>query len=171
MVAYLDDTDEVIKYDGTDWSSVAPAIAGIGSNVVQTVKTDTFSTTSSSQVDVAGVSVSITPTSDTSKVLVTVSGQTGHAGTNERNDIRLRRNSTDIALASGGTSANSVTAFDDATGWAESFTITFLDSPATTSATTYLLRMSTPDGTAYIGRVGAFDRRSVTTITAIEVAA
>jgi hypothetical protein len=37
MVAYLDDTDDVLKYDGTAWTTVRNA--GIGSNVVQTVTT------------------------------------------------------------------------------------------------------------------------------------
>ena len=39
--------------------------------VKQTVKTDTFSTTSQSAVDVTGLSVSITPTSTSNKILVT----------------------------------------------------------------------------------------------------
>jgi hypothetical protein len=59
MIAYLDDTDDVLKYDGSAWVTVAAA--GIGSNVVQTVKTDTFTTTSTSYTTLTGLSATITP--------------------------------------------------------------------------------------------------------------
>jgi hypothetical protein len=41
MVAYLDDINQIQVYSGSSWTSPLP---GIGSNVVQTVKTDTFTT-------------------------------------------------------------------------------------------------------------------------------
>ena len=40
--------------------------------VLQTVKTDTFTTTSTSFVDVTGLSVSITPATTSSKILILV---------------------------------------------------------------------------------------------------
>ena len=55
----------VLGSDGTSY------IPGHIVQVKQTVKTDEFSTTSTSAVDVTGLSVSITPTSTSSKILVT----------------------------------------------------------------------------------------------------
>jgi hypothetical protein len=48
----------------------AAANAGIGSNVVQAVKTNTFTSTSATFVTVTGLSVTITPSSETSKILL-----------------------------------------------------------------------------------------------------
>jgi hypothetical protein len=45
------------------------ALAKLG-QVVQTVKTDTFTSTSTTYVDITGLSLSITPTSASSKILV-----------------------------------------------------------------------------------------------------
>ena len=70
MVTYLKDTDAVEKFDGSAFVAVAPDIPGIGSNVVQTVKTNVFSTTSSTYTNITGLSVTITPSSTSSKVLV-----------------------------------------------------------------------------------------------------
>jgi len=54
--------------------------------------------------------------------------------------------------------------------------IIFLDSPATTSATTYQIQMLARSGTMYVGRSGndadaSYSARSASFITAIEVAA
>ena len=58
---------------GTGSSTLATtATAGKILQVVQTVKLDTFSTSSTSDVDVTGFSVSITPSSSSNKVLVMV---------------------------------------------------------------------------------------------------
>jgi hypothetical protein len=64
--------------------------------VVSTTKTDTFSTSSTSYTDLTGLSVSITPTSATSKVLVfyTVNGKQTTTPS-----MRLVRNSTAICIA------------------------------------------------------------------------
>jgi hypothetical protein len=181
MVAYLDSTDEVIKYDGTDWSSVAPAIAGIGSNAVSTLKTDTFSASIVAGAitgDVTGLTVTITPTSATSKVLVLVSvsimpafggftlyrdgSPTSFIGDGEAD---RRRGTT-----GGGTGSDRI---------ADAVAFMALDSPATTSAVTYSIRLSHSSGgthTFFVNR-GSNDanltetHRMASTITAIEVAA
>jgi hypothetical protein len=166
---------DVLTYDasGDLWipQGIVP-ISGIGSNVVQTVKTDTFSTASSSFVDITGVSVTITPSSATSKVLVTVSGQTANNNSSFSNLMNLRRNSTNIAQSTGGTDNQTYTAFTASTASGVGFQITFLDSPNTTSATTYSMQIKTNGGTAFIGRYASSGTQpSITTITAIEVAA
>jgi hypothetical protein len=66
--------------------------------VKSATKTDTFTTSSTSYVDVTGLTVSITPTSASNKVFVLVS--TTGAGTNGTNIayLQLVRDSTAIAL-------------------------------------------------------------------------
>jgi hypothetical protein len=71
---------------------------------VSTTKTDTFSTTSTSMVDVTGLSVSITPTSTSSTILVFMNVMTSHsAGGAAQNSFNLVRNSTAIGQPSSGT--------------------------------------------------------------------
>lgn len=171
MVAWLDDTDSVIAYDGSAWNPVgAEPPAGIGSNVVQTVKTDAFSTPSTSFVDVSGVTLTITPTAATSKVLVIVTGITSNSGASS-NAFQLVRNSTNIAVAIGGTTQETQRIFTGAANETAAFAISFVDSPATTSATDYKLRMRVSSNTGFVGRLSGFDERSITSITAIEVQA
>jgi hypothetical protein len=169
MVAYLDDTDEVIKYDGTDWSSVAPAIAGIGSNVVQTVKDNVFSTSSSSYTAVTGLAVTITPTTDTSKVLIIA--QVSHDADAKATRLRLMRGATAVAQPSGGVNpATSTIASPDELDLMNN-TISFLDSPGVDTAVTYSIEIATSAGTVFVNRHSAIASfTAVSTITAIEVA-
>ena len=64
--------------------------------VVSAIKTDTFSTTSTTFVDVTDVTVSITPATATNKVLVFVSGVVGSNATNNFTPINLVRDSTTL---------------------------------------------------------------------------
>jgi len=115
--------------------------------VVQTVKTDTFSTSSSSYTDVTGLSVSITPTSATSKILVLYSSTIGAPSGQYSTGLQLVRGSTAIYLGD----VRGVRTLASSWMWSESSQYAmspvngiFLDSPATTSATTYKLQMISP---------------------------
>jgi hypothetical protein len=148
--------------------------------VVNAIKTDTSSTSSTSYSDISGLSVSITPTSSSSKILVLVNVD----GSNDNGGlaIQLVRNSTAIAIgtaASGNqlnlTLANYYNNTDPNSH--RSSGITFLDSPATTSATTYKLqfRIGT-SGNGYVNRSSgadnaAYNMYAVSTITVMEIAA
>ena len=122
--------------------------------VLQTAKTDTTSTTSSSFVDITGMSVSITPSATDSKILVEV--QTWVCGGSSANQpINLLRGSTVIGVAD--TSADYTMPFRQASDGQNQYrmfnlTTTFLDSPSTTSATTYKLQWKTNSGTLYLNR-------------------
>jgi hypothetical protein len=111
--------------------------------VVSTAKTDTFTTTSTSFVDVTGLSVTITPTSATSKIFISVmltgQGVTGTAGLQGR----LMRDSTAIAIgdAAGDRTRVSVGNLDAGAGSQDITSIMFLDSPATTASTTYKIQI------------------------------
>jgi len=175
MVAYLDDTDEVIKYDGTDWTSVAPAIAGIGSNVVQTIKDDGFTTSSATYVDVTGLAATITPSSDTSKVLVIATVPLGHNQSAGLAMLTVLRGSTDLVVPdSPGSDPTGYVAIGDFSGvnvFMFSTSFVYLDSPATDSATTYKVqcRATGAADTAYVNRNPNNNSFGVATLTVIEV--
>ena len=153
--------------------------AGTVLQVLQTVKTDTFSTTSTSYADITGLSVSITPSSTTSKIYVIaqVTGG-GTPGTNNTN-FRLVRGSTAICIGTsgGGSRIQSTTsATPSDVNALQSLIISFLDSPATTSATTYKIQQIVPSGTGYVNRTSSdldasYIARATSTITVMEIAA
>jgi len=140
--------------------------------VVSTTKTDSFGTSSTSLVDVTGVTLSITPTSATSKVFVTCNGITGNNVATEANFFDFVRDSTSIGVGTGGTYNHTTMLYDLHQSSGIPFSASFLDSPATTSATTYKLQMKVTAGVGVVGRVAANDNnRLITTITAFEVSA
>lgn len=171
QLCYLESTNIVQYYDGAAWATVGPSTSG-AKQVVSTIKTDSFSTTSTTFVDVTGVSVTITPSSASSTILVIVSGVNGSNGVDNFTPINLVRGSTAIAQSTGNANfAATLNLINQSTGITLPFSIVFLDSPATTSATTYKIQMrSNNNPLAYIGRQATSDNRSVTTITAIEFA-
>ena len=161
--------------DGTSsqWvSAIGGSLAGSVLQVVSTTKTTVFSTTSSSMVDVTGFSATITPSSTSSKILVIASFVAGNNSSTGSIQFNLLRNSTDIGKSTGSATQNStLEIFTNSTGSGDSNSLTFLDSPSTTSSTTYKIQMRLPyGGTGYVGRIAAGDQGSSSTITLIEVA-
>jgi hypothetical protein len=146
--------------------------------VVSTTKTDVFSTsTTGSYVDVTGLSVSITPTSSSSKILVMV---TMNGVASDNSGARLLRGSTVIAVGDAGGSRIQGTMSDfylnNSGNSQKSFAKTFLDSPATTSSTTYKIQVQTPSGTFYVNSGNGdgdniYNTRTISTITLMEIAA
>lgn len=153
--------------------------AGSVLQVVSVTKTDTFSTTSSSFVDVTGFVATITPSSATSKILVIVSANAG-ANPSGVAEFKLLRNSSDILLgdSSGSRSRTSFTFYHGSgNNGAAGVGTTFLDSPSTTSATTYkiTIRSNTGGQTVAVNRTmldedGGGTSRATSTITLMEVA-
>jgi hypothetical protein len=159
MTSYLDDLNRIEVYDGSAWGAVGTIL-----QVVSAVKTDTFSTTSTSYVDVTGLSATITPSSASSKILITAFVNLGNSA-NDGNFAHIRL-----------TGGNSTTFVGDAAsnrsrvmaGFGERLqgfyntdydisgrTGVFLDSPATTSATTYKVQGKIGDiGTLFVNRTG-----------------
>jgi len=78
-------------------AELASGVGGKILQVVQTTKTDVFTTTTTSYSDITGMSANITMTSSSNKVLILVQQQivAGDAGTG----IKIVRGSTDIFLA------------------------------------------------------------------------
>jgi hypothetical protein len=116
--------------------------------VVQTLKTDSFTTTSTSFTDVTGLSVSITPSSTSSKILVMTNVPFARDGTGSDAWVRLVRDSTVIGNGNSGYFGQAAGQYglDPVTG-----SRIYLDSPATTSAVTYKIQTATANNTVYIG--------------------
>lgn len=140
--------------------------------VVSTTKTDTFSGTSTSFADVTGLSVSITPSSTSNKVFIEANFVVSNGAGGHSMYFNLLRGSTDIAQPSSPDS-------DDCTVQCNTISfnynvqigkLSFLDTPSTTSATTYKIQYKQDGGTTYVGRRGDSDQRSVSTITVMEIA-
>ena len=143
-----------------------------------TPKSDTFSTTSTTLVDITGLSATITPSSSSNKILVFVDlhiGYSIYAGV-----VHLLRGSTKIYAGDGGLSRGGLYSNVYASPGNALIPVTAvcLDSPATTSATTYKLQTATyGGGTQYVNRTGddinesTRDGRTVSTITLMEIAA
>jgi hypothetical protein len=156
MTMILDGTAGVTFPVAAATGSALQASSGRVLQVVSTAKTDTFTTTSAMPtfVDITGLSASITPTSSTSKILVTVTGVISNAGANYGSSVNLVRDSTSIAIGDSRGSSTRCFAGGQTASTANTINVTvcFLDSPATTSATTYKVQLSSESGgTALIG--------------------
>lgn len=132
---------------GLAWTTVS-ATPRIG-QVVQTTTTSSTTTTSTSFVDATDINATITPTLSTSKVLVTIQTNMGFEGNFSSSPFagyQIVRGSTSVYDAG----FNMIGGF---TSSSSSFigtyvTISYLDSPATTSATTYKLQIKRGNGTS-----------------------
>ena len=153
--------------------------------VVSTTKTDTASFSSvntNNFTDISGLSVSITPSSTSNKILV-VATVAAAVGTGSLH-VRLARGSTGIAVGDSSSNRQSSTMSRRTQSSIYNLEITpmsfnFLDSPNTTSATTYKVQAtagSTYDTTVYVNRSSgdndySYGARVASTITVMEVAA
>ena len=161
--SYLKDTNKTQYYDGAAWVD-----AGGGGKVLQVVNA-TYGTqasiTSNTFTD-TGLTVTITPTLNTSKVLVLVQiNGVGISTSGAGVGLRLLRG------------ASSIIQFEELAGYTPGgyndvggAGTTYLDSPATTSATTYKVQFNNygaGTGTAKINRAGA----TTSTITVMEIGA
>ena len=158
----------------SNYTITVPAVTGTmltnktAGTVLQTVsvtKSDIFTTTSQSFVDVTGLTVSITPTSSTSKILVFMTVTNAASVVNVVSQFtQLVRNSTALATFRVGAPA---------ADQAGSLNFNYLDSPATASATTYKVQIR-GDG-ATVGVNTLQNNNSVnagsSTITVMEIAA
>jgi len=176
QMAYLEDTNATQYYDGSSWAAVA---GGKIFQVVSTTKTDTFTTSASSYTDITGLSVSITPSSATSKVFVIATIQGNGDAASKVGFLQLVRDSTAIAIGDAASNRTRVSAamYEGDVYALESAVITYLDAPATTSATTYKIQGFSDGATVlYVNRSendtdASYSGRAASTITAVEVSA
>lgn len=158
----------------------AAAAAGGGGKILQVkqgVLTTSFSTTSNSYVDL--VTIAITPAATSSKILVSFTTNGGTNGDVNHNYMVLHRNTTEIGSATSVSSSTGAMAVaNTSAGQQLNYTGSLLDSPNTTSAITYKLKVKTSNSNAaYFNRSArdannaAYDGRTVSQITVMEVGA
>jgi hypothetical protein len=179
--SFLKDTNATEYYDGAAWVATGGGGGGKVLQVVSTLKTDTFSAASNSLVDITGYSVSITPTSATSKILVLVNLNGNGTPASNGAVFALLRGATDIAAPSspGSRDAGFGNIYINDAAQMGSTSITVLDAPATTSALTYKVQgqnTGTSGGSFYINRTSqdANDNnhsRTTSSITVMEIGA
>jgi len=177
----------ISQINSNSLASGVPASSNMPTGSVLQVVSTTLNTTFSASVgtgslsgDVTGLTPSITPKFSTSKILVLVN-LTG--GTNGGiYNFALFRNGSQITAASGASAGSrlliSSSAANGGTGSEEGASFNYLDSPATTSAVTYSVRLGADTGgtqTLYINRSqddanAGYANRGASTITLMEIA-
>jgi hypothetical protein len=147
--------------------------------VVSTTKTDTFSTASTTFVDVTGLTATITPSSTSSLILVTAFISGAYDQTATTGYYRLARGGSAICVGDTAGSRSSTTANLSQGGGLHALPTTFLDSPSSTSALSYTIQVRVNPGqavTMYVNR-GVVDtdtavsQRTASTITVMEISA
>lgn len=160
QVSYLEDTDALETYDGSAWVGLG---GGKILQVVQGTSSTQTSSTSTSYVT-TGLSATITPSSSSNQVLVVAN--TGAQCNNANNHVVFSLFRGSVAGTNLGNGNNGGTQIYP--GIYATASISFLDSPSTTSAQTYTLGMRTNGATT---SVIAQNGNSTGTILLIEVSA
>jgi hypothetical protein len=159
----------IIKPNNNTISAITALPAAISTGkVLQIVNAvqGTEATSSSSTYSDTGLSATITPSSSSNKVLVLVSQNSTRKGTNNTwCQYKLLRGSTDIVA-----DFETRGAMNDTTSnnWDGGNSVSYLDSPATTAATTYKTQFKSGNNNAY---VNAQESGSKSTITLLEIEA
>lgn len=156
---------------GLKWA--APAGGGTVVKVVQATYSTSTLVASTSFTD-TGLTATITPTSASSKILVlaNVNAWISRSSNAQGHQMKLVRGATDIYLPAGSAYSNAFFNAGGATVVQGNWfcPVQYLDSPATTSATTYKIQ-----GAAYVtsngGSVTYQDTSSVSTMILIEIGA
>lgn len=171
--AYIEASNTTQYYDGTAWQSVSASKFG---QIVNVSKVDTFTTQSTSFVDVTGLSATITPTSASSTVLVMVNCKFTNNNSYSCIAILLRGATNVGGGTASGNRPSAIIGPNSTSLGIDSGTTIFVDTPATTSATTYKVqgRVDNANGTFYVNRSSddsdnAARPRMASTITLIEI--
>lgn len=175
QMIYLTDTDLLQIWNGTSWRTLAfgtpsnGAVLQVQSTTLTTIWSASVASGASS--DITGLSTTITPTSTSSKVLITgtVNGLIDVSGSYRPYfAVQLKRGST---LIGGGTTAGSRVSVIAGGGYSQvndqntNISFTYLDSPSTTSSITYQVVAFNPFGGTYTLRVNQQQSDSDTTTT------
>jgi len=161
MAVTIDGTGTIAGLTNTGISAVQKLPAGTILQVVSATDQTGRSTTSTSFVTASNtLSVTITPTSTSSKIFVVANSSCEHNTTNTYMVFTIYRNSTNLGNGQGGNIlrvSNTQNIYPLA--------LSFLDSPSSTSALTYQVYFKTDSGQATLN-----SGNCLATITAFEIA-
>jgi len=132
--------------------------------VVQTVSSSKIASTSTSFTDV--LTVAITPTATSSKILIQFVGSFGNGGEDIDAFYQILRDSTALQVP-----YHIGDADIQQTRSNNSYSCTLLDSPSSTSEITYKMQFKTSSNEIFLNRNGANDQCGFTTFTVMEVLA
>tara|TARA_Y100000385_G_C12764923_1_gene496707 strand:- start:176 stop:676 length:501 start_codon:yes stop_codon:yes gene_type:complete len=145
---------------------------------ITTVKLDAFSATATSMTDVTGLSVAITPSATSSKILVT--GTITGCGQNFI-WFRILRDSTQLQIPASLSNRTTGSIVHQNSGQTYAMTtlpISILDSPSSTSELTYKVQCEVYTGSGYVNstirddnNAAGYDARGSSSITVQEIGA
>jgi len=175
------------EWQDSNGNAVASGAGGVFSapgnilQVVSTTKTDTFTTSSTSFVDITGLSATITPSSTSNKIMVMAQIPVSNTGTTGTRSVGVLLARGGTGIFEGDSSGSRLSATNGYFGHATepraigTTNIMYLDSPNTTSATTYTIRIVAGGNTATVNRSGedpdnTAGLRLASSITLMEVA-
>jgi hypothetical protein len=146
MVSYLADSNLVEAYDGSAWKQISSLTGGILQVIYGDTTTEVLNNSTTTYADTT-LSASITPKSTSSKVAIFVAQAyrlqlTSGAATGS---IKLVRGSTDIWLP--GQNFQLTSSDADTRAY---FSLVYLDSPNTTSDTTYKTQFNRAANSVYV---------------------
>ena len=159
MVTYRKDDNAVEVFDGSAFGPIGKIL-----QVVSTTKTNTFSTSSTSFTAVTGLGATITPSATSSKVIVMATFSLGNSNTGRSANARISGGNLGfVGDAAGSRTRAAASSGELVLG---DFRVDFqpvpvglsvVDSPATTSATTYSVEILVGGGagTVHVGRSGS----------------
>ena len=159
---------------GTIITDTSPKTGNI-LQVVSVTKDTSFTTTSGSFVDITGLSVAITPSATSSKILVLMNVASSNTTSTGSAFTQLVRGTTAISIGASGETGEPCTGYTSQAGYdMGQVAVQYLDSPSTTSATTYKLQLrGNGSQTAAINRTGEYQSQQgnvASGITLMEIA-
>tara|TARA_R110002153_G_scaffold61100_1_gene164950 strand:- start:139 stop:666 length:528 start_codon:yes stop_codon:yes gene_type:complete len=172
-----------VSINGSDGGTAVTTTTQKVLQVVSVEKTDIFSTTSTmpTYADITGLSATITPSSSSSKILVTISVKVSNLTGYFSTQLKRQIGGASFTIVHGGGSSFPSLGGAYARANIEFYLATmqqggtFLDSPNTTQAVTFKVGAARSTGTCYVNRTGysvpdALRPGTSSTITLMEVA-
>lgn len=147
--------EDTLANNAVGSGKLASGAGGKIAQVLQSVKNDTFTSTATTPTLITGLSVTITPSSTSSKILVSVSVTASNDTGTNNTAFMLQRDSTLLACrgdASGSKQRGTFQTNVSNASWITTGSYTFLDSPSSTSALVYKCMGQAETGTWFVNR-------------------
>lgn len=147
--------EDTLANNAVGSGKLASGAGGKIAQVLQSVKNDTFTSTATTPTLITGLSVTITPSATSSKILVSVSVTASNDTGTNNTAFMLQRDSTLLACrgdASGSKQRGTFQTNVSNASWITTGSYTFLDSPSSTSALVYKCMGQAETGTWFVNR-------------------